>query len=123
MKHLELHRFKKAIGAITFGLFFPNENKRLEQKHGIGKQLDLVLVTPGTQTNTVTHLRLLTGWTVKKATAFFKEGDYPKVVTYNVNPDNYIEVPDAEKGGIIKVTIDFYIKDIATKNDVIFEIY
>jgi hypothetical protein len=26
MKHLELHRFKKAIGAITFGLFFPNEN-------------------------------------------------------------------------------------------------
>jgi hypothetical protein len=27
----------------------------------------------------------MTGWTVKKATTFFKEGDYPKVVTYNVN--------------------------------------
>jgi hypothetical protein len=85
MKHLELHRFKRAIGAITFGIFFPNENKRLDQKHGIGKQLDLVLVTPGTQTKTVNYLRELTGWTVKKATAFFKEGHYPKVVIYNVN--------------------------------------
>lgn len=90
MKHLELHRFKRAIGAITFGIFFPNENKRLDQKHGIGKQLDLVLVTPGTQTNTVTHLRTLTGWTVKKATSFFKEGHYPKVVIYNVNVTNTI---------------------------------
>jgi hypothetical protein len=85
MKHLELHRFKKTIGALTFGIFFPNESKRLDQKHGIGKQLDLVLVTPGTQTKTVSYLRDMTGWTVKKATTFFKEGDYPKVVTYNVN--------------------------------------
>ena len=107
MKHLELHRFKKAIGAVTFGLFFPNENKRLEQKHGVGKQLDLVLVTPGTQTATVQYLRNMTGWTVKKATAFFKEGDYPKVVTYNVN------------------VTDTITRNIATanENNIIFEIY
>jgi len=121
MKNLELNRFKKAIGKATFGLFFPNENKRLEQKHGVGKQLDLVLVTPGTQTNTVTNLRALTGWTVKKATAFFKEGDYPKVVIYNVNPDTFIV--DLSKQGLTKITVAFYIKEQTIKNNVIFEIY
>jgi hypothetical protein len=87
MKHLELHRFKKAIGAITFGIFFPNENKRLNQKHGVGKQLDLVLVfvPEGKQTVTVNALREVMNWTVKQATAFVKEGDYPKVVDYNIN--------------------------------------
>jgi len=84
MKHIELHRFKKALGA-AFSIFFPNDAKKLEQKHGIGKQLDLVLVTPGTQTATVDYIRKMTGWTVKKTTTFVKEGDYPKVVTYNVN--------------------------------------
>ena len=98
MRHLELHRFKKAIGAATFGLFFPNENKKLNQKHGVGKQPDLVLVTPGTQTKTVGYLRDLTGWTVKKATAFFKEGDYPKVVDYNYTANsNAIKVIDKAK--------------------------
>jgi hypothetical protein len=103
MKHLELHRFKKAIGKVTFGLFFPNENKKLNQKHGIGKQPDLVLVTPGTQTATVAYLRVLTGWTVKKATAFFKEGDYPKVVIYNVKKDDAMTdtMTDATNEGII----------------------
>lgn len=107
MRTIELRRFKKAIGAITFGLFFPNENKRLDQKYGIGKQLDLVLVTPGTQTATVQYLRNMTGWTIKKATTFFKEGDYPKVVTYNVNVTNNIT------GNIAK----------AKQNNIIFEIY
>jgi hypothetical protein len=107
MKHLELHRFKKAIGAITFGLFFPNESKRLDQKHGIGKQPDLVLVTPGTQTATVNYLRNLTGWTVKKATAFVKEGHYPKVVDYNYKADSQA----------IKII------EAAKQNNVIFEIY
>lgn len=92
MKHLELHRFKKAIGAVTFGLFFPNENKKLNQKHGVGKQPDLVLVSvpEGKQTVTVKALREITGWTVKKATAFVKEGDYPKVVDFNLdtNPNS-----------------------------------
>ena len=85
MKHLQLHRFKKVIGNTIFKLFFPNENKRLEQKHGIGKQYDLVLVSVpvGKQTATVSYIRDLTDWTVKKATAFVKEGDYPKVITYN----------------------------------------
>jgi hypothetical protein len=119
MKHLELHRFKKAIGAVTFGLFFPNENKKLDQKHGIGKQLDLVLVTPGTQTATVSHLRNITGWTVKKSTAFFKEGDYPKVVIYNINPSTVIEV------GNKIFTIDSYIQNPGptVSDNVIFEIY
>ena len=88
MRHLELHQFKKAIGAVTFGLFFPNENKKLEQKHGVGKQTDLVLVSvpEGKQTATVGYIRTITGWTVKKTTAFVKEGDYPKVVIYNLQP-------------------------------------
>lgn len=107
MRHLELHRFKKAVGKVAFGFFFPNENKKLNQKHGIGKQPDLVLVTPGTQTATVNYLRSLTGWTVKKATAFFKEGHYPKVVDYNYKADSQA----------IKIIED------ARKNNIIFEIY
>ena len=124
MKHLELHRFKKAIGAITFGLFFPNENKRLEQKHGVGKQLDLVLVSvpEGKQTATVGYIKNLTGWTVKKATAFVKEGDYPKVVTYSVNPSKII------KTNIGSYSIEYFItreneKGFPLEFNVIFKIY
>jgi hypothetical protein len=112
MKIFELKRLKRTMGAITFGLFFSNENKRLEQKQGIGKQLDLVLVTPGTQTNTVSFLRTFTGWTVKKATAFFKEGAFPKVVIYNVDPSLEIENTPISK-----------IIEEAEKKDIIFKIY
>lgn len=105
MKHLELHRFKKAIGAVTFGLFFPNENKKLDQKHGVGKQLDLVLVfvPEGKQTSTVNSIRFMTNWTVKKATAFVKEGDFPKVVIYNVKKNDAMvdNISDAFNEGII----------------------
>ncbi len=105
MKHLELHRLKKAIGAVTFGLFFPNENKKLDQRHGIGKQLDLVLVfvPAGKQTSTASTVRVMTGWTVKKSTAFVKEGDYPKVVIFNVKETEAISnrIKDALEEGII----------------------
>lgn len=103
MKNLELHRFKKSIGNLIFKIFFPNENKRLEQKHGIGKQPDLILVTPGTQTKTVNYLRDLTGWTVKKARAFYKEGEYPKVVDYNYKPNSeaLITIENAMQENII----------------------
>lgn len=113
MKHIELHRFKKAIGTITFGLFFPNENKKLNQKHGIGKQPDLVLVTPGNQKTTVRYIGYMTGWTVKKCIAFYKEGDYPKVVVYNVDPK--IRTPKGK-------TIEEFIEEAADKK-VIFKIY
>ena len=116
MKHLELHRFKKAIGKATFGLFFPNENKRLNQKHGIGgKQPDLMLVSVGTgkQTAAAGYLRDITGWTVKKSTAFVKEGDYPKVVIYNLKAEEAVR-----PGYSIKEIIE-----IASTNHVIFEIY
>lgn len=116
MKHLELHRFKKAIGAMTFGIFFPNENKRLEQKHGIGKQLDLVLVfvPEGKQTITVTEIRKITGWTVKKSTAFVKEGDYPKVVIYNVKEEALLS-----NVGILE---DYILKK-KTQHGIIFDTY
>jgi hypothetical protein len=116
MRHLDLHRFKKSIGKVTFGLFFPNENKRLNQKHGVGKQPDLVLVSvpEGKQTQTVTAIRNITGWTVKKATAFVKEGDYPKVVTYNVDP------------GFPIISIEEYLSDYIVQlkeaHNIIFEI-
>lgn len=88
MRHLELHRLKKRIGKLTFGLFFPNENKRLNQKHGVGKQLDLVLVSfpAGKKTQTVNAVRNMTGWSTVKSADFVKKGDYPKVVIYNVDP-------------------------------------
>lgn len=116
MKHLELHRFKKAIGKVTFGLFFPNENKKLDQKHGVGKQVDLVLVfvPEGKQTVTVGEIRKITGWTVKKATAFVKEGDYPKVVIYNLKEEALL--PTA---GILKD----YILKMETQHGLIFETY
>lgn len=120
MKHLELHRFKKAIGAVTFGLFFPNENKKLNQKHGVGKQLDLVLVSvpEGKQTATVGHIRNLTNWTVKKATAFVKEGEYPKVIIYNVNPYTPVVLPGKTW------SIQTYIASSAvTSDNIVFEIY
>ncbi len=103
MRTIELRRFKKAVGTTNFGIFFPNENRRLNQKQGIGKQPDLVLVTPGTQTRTVGYLRDLTGWTVKKATEFFKEGDYPKVVDYNfkANPSALSVINKAVADNII----------------------
>lgn len=115
MKHLELHRFKKTIGAITFGIFFPNENKRLEQKHGIGKQPDLVLVSvpEGKQTITVNAIRAITGWTVKKSTAFVKEGDYPKVVIFNVGKEMIED----------KLSLLEYITDLKDSDNIVFEIY
>lgn len=115
MKHLELHRFKKVIGKITFGIFFPNENKRLEQKHGVGKQLDLVLVhvPAGKQTIAVATLRDITGWTVKKATAFIKEGDYPKVIIYNIKQEETVD------GSSLQDVID----SAKTGDGIIIEIY
>lgn len=102
MKRIELKRFKKALGT-AFSVFFSIDAKKLDQKHGVGKQPDLILVTPGTQTRTVTYLRNMTGWTVKKATAFVKEGHYPKVVTYNVNVTSTItsNIDNAETENII----------------------
>jgi len=87
MKDLQLHRLKKTIGNTLFKIFYPGESKKLEQKHGIGKQYDLVLVSvpAGKQTAAVSYIRSYTDWTVKKATAFVKEGDYPKVIIYNIN--------------------------------------
>jgi hypothetical protein len=116
MKHLELHRFKKAIGAVTFGLFFPNENKKLDQKHGVGKQSDLVLVfvPEGKQTVTAGEIRKITGWTVKKSTAFVKEGDYPKVVVYNAKQEALLL-----NVGILEA----YILKMKTQHEIIFEIY
>lgn len=108
MGKLELIRNKKLIGSKAFSIFFPKEDKKLKQKQDIGKQSDLVLVSSGTQTNTVTYLRVFTGWTVKKATAFYKEGFLPKVVVYNIDPLLTIEdkrvidlIEDAESDGVI----------------------
>jgi hypothetical protein len=129
MKLIELKRFKKALGS-AFSIFFSSDAKKLAQKQGIGKQLDLVLVTPGTQTATVTHLRKLTGWTVKQATAFFKEGEYPKVVIYNVNPKGRLNPDESKEKKVVEekaiekyMDIEFYILNVATKDNVIFKIY
>ena len=111
MKFSQLTRFKKIIGAPIFNIFFPNENKRLEQNKGIGKQYDLVLtfVPVGRQTAARNYIIDITGWTQKKATAFLKEGDYPKVIMYNISSvlrsdiAGYLTYIEATDGIIIKI--------------------
>jgi hypothetical protein len=112
MKHLQLHRLKKVIGNTIFKIFYPNENKKLEQKHGIGEQYDLVLVSVpvGKQTVAVGYVREFTGWTVKKATEFVKGGDYPKVIMYNI--------PALFREGILD-----YFTFIKEEHGIIIEIY
>jgi len=116
MKDLQLHRLKKTIGNTLFKLFYPNENKKFEQNHGVGKQSDLVLVSvpEGKQTQTVTAIRNMTGWTVKIATAFVKEGHYPKVVIYNVDPRFSIVS--------IEEYLSDYIVQLKNAHNIIFEI-
>jgi hypothetical protein len=112
MRHLQLHRLKKVIGKSIFKIFYPNENKKLEQKHGIGEQYDLVLVfvPAGKQTTAVGYVREFTGWTVKKATEFVKGGDYPKVIMYNITP--------FFRGGALA-----YLTSIKEEHGIIIEIY
>jgi hypothetical protein len=109
MKYFELKRFKKALGT-AFNIFFSSENKRLEQKEGIGKQPDLVLVSfpEKRQTATVTAIRTITGWTVKKATAFVKEGDTPKVIIYNVKTLKKSQLDAIKDATVLKIIIKTY---------------
>ena len=86
MKRFELNNLKNALGK-SFSAFFPTLQKKATQvATATTPQKDLVLVSvfAGKQTQTVTILRTITGWTVKKATDFVKQGDYPKVIEYNI---------------------------------------
>lgn len=108
----QIKGLKKTLGKMTFGLFFPNENKRLAKTPVVEtvevetpKDLILVSVADGRQTVAVNHLRTLTSWTVKKATAFIKEGEYPKIVISDFNPqitDSVTQViAEAKEVGVI----------------------
>jgi hypothetical protein len=86
MKRFELKNLKSALGK-SFSAFFPSlEKKATQLTTATTPQKDLVLVSVFTnkQTQTVTTLRDITGWTVKKATDFVKQGDFPKVIQYNI---------------------------------------
>ena len=106
----QIKGLKKTLGKMTFGLFFPNENKRLAKTPVVEtvevetpKNLILVSVAAGKQTVAVTHLRTLTSWTVKKATAFIKEGEYPKVVISNSQITDSVTqvIAEAREVGVI----------------------
>jgi hypothetical protein len=86
MKRFELKNLKNALGK-SFSAFFPSlEKKATQLATATTPQKDLVLVSVFTnkKTQTVTILREITGWTVKKATDFVNQGDYPKVIQYNI---------------------------------------
>jgi hypothetical protein len=110
MKHFQLHRLKRTIGAVIFGIFFPNENKKLEEKDGIGKQSDLVLVSvpPNRQTAAAGFIRTITGWTVKDSTAFVKKGEFPKVIIYNVKFLGKNQLSAIRDANILKIVIKTY---------------
>ena len=112
----QIKGLKKVLGKMTFGVFFPNENKRLAKTPVVTtasvvetvevetpKDLILVSVADGRQTVAVTHLRTLTSWTVKKATAFIKEGEYPKVVISNSQITDSVTqvIAEAKEVGVI----------------------
>lgn len=112
----QIKGLKKTLGKMTFGVFFPNENKRLTKTPTVTiapvvevlevetlKDLILVSVVEGKQTVAVTHLRTLTGWTVKKATSFVKEGEYPKVVINNSQVTDSVTqvIAEAKEVGVI----------------------
>lgn len=86
MKRFELNNLKSALGK-SFSAFFPSlEKKATQLATATTPQKDLVLVSVFTnrQTQTVSVLRVITGWSVKKATDFVKKGDFPKVIEYNI---------------------------------------
>jgi len=86
MKRIELNNLKSALGK-SFSAFFPALQKKVNQvTTATTPQKDLVLVSVFTnkQTQTVSTLRGITGWTVKKATDFVKKGTFPKVIEYNI---------------------------------------
>lgn len=116
----QIKGLKKTLGKMTFGLFFPNENKRLAKTPIVTstpveetvvetvegettKDLILVNVAAGKQTVAVKHLRALTNWTVKKATSFIKEGEYPKVVISNSQITDSVTqvIAEAREVGVI----------------------
>lgn len=105
MKIAELSRFKKLIGSLSFNIFFSNENKILNKKQNIKKQSHLFLsfVPEGKQTQTVSFLRSLTGWSVRFATTFVKEKSYPKIVISNfeLTETSSLIIENANKAGII----------------------
>ena len=90
MRDLRLERLKRQIGKSSFALFFPNENKRINQSQGIGKQPDLVLFSyvPAAKNATINAIKAITGWTTKVARDFVEDGKFPKVIIFNVKEDN-----------------------------------
>lgn len=114
--NINLHRFRINIGKKIFKEFFPNENKRLNQKQGIGKQPDLVLVSvpSGKITQASTAVRTITGWSVKKSNDFIKKGTYPKVVIYDVKSDMMLNE---------ELTLVYFIEGQKSTHNIIFEIY
>lgn len=112
----QIKGLKKTLGKMTFGLFFPKENKRLAKTPIVTtapvvettevetpKDLILVSVADGRQTVAVNHLRTLTSWTVKNATAFIKEGEYPKIVISNSQITDSVTqvIAEAREVGVI----------------------
>jgi hypothetical protein len=85
MKRTEIKNLKNALGT-SFTAFFPGLEKKTNQlvETSITENLILVSVASGKQTQTVSVIKAITGWTVKKSTDFVKQGEFPKVIEYNI---------------------------------------
>lgn len=88
----DINTLKKQLGEKAFRLMYPqytnvgtskpvNKIVVKEPIHVNGLVFILLGVAEGKQTVTINFIRQITGWTVKNATAFVKEGEFPKVVT------------------------------------------
>ena len=88
----DINGLKKQLGEKTFNSMYPQyatvgKSKPVSQilvKDPIvvtELMYTLVGVAEGKQTATINFVRQITGWTVKVATTFVKEGDFPKQIT------------------------------------------
>lgn len=87
----DINRLRKDMGQVAFNQFYPQyANVGLEKPAIVipvvtpevaPLRATLLSVAEGKQTASIAVIRALTGWTVKGATAFVKEKDFPKAIT------------------------------------------
>ena len=85
MKKSDIKHLKTSLGK-TFSVFFPALQKKLNKTKGADPEKDLILVSvfKNKQTETVNVVKTITGWSTSKATNFVKQGEFPKVIEYNI---------------------------------------
>ena len=86
----DINRLRQEMGLETFAQFYPQfaniglpkpvVNIPAPTVEVVPLRATLISVAEGKQTASIAVIRALTGWTVKGATAFVKEKDFPKAI-------------------------------------------